>query len=67
MQWHEIESVQAERDLEVAVIDNAGTHPVAFPCRYKDGLWINAATRKHIDIRPTHWREWAIDREWAGH
>lgn len=59
MQWNEILSVPAERDLEVAVIDKAGVHPIAFPCRYKDGVWTNANTRRQLEISPTHWREWA--------
>jgi hypothetical protein len=58
MQWNEILSVPAERDLEVAVIDKAGVHRIAFPCRYKDGIWINANTRRQLEIDPTHWREW---------
>jgi hypothetical protein len=58
MEWCEIRRVQTERDLEVAVIDTTGTHPVAFPCRYREGIWINATTRKQIEINPTHWREW---------
>jgi hypothetical protein len=59
MQWNEIFSVPPERDLEVAVIDNAGVHPATFPCKYKDGTWTNANTRRQIAINPTHWREWA--------
>jgi hypothetical protein len=58
MEWQEILSVPGERDLEVAVIDEAGVHPIAFRCCYRDGVWINAGTRKPIDIHPTHWREW---------
>jgi len=58
MEWNEIASVPTERDVEVAVIDKSGRHPVGFPCHYKDGAWINARTRKQININPTHWREW---------
>jgi hypothetical protein len=61
MKWNEIVSVPAERDLEVAVIDKAGVHPIAFPCRYQDGMWINAVTRKQIEINPSHWREWTTE------
>jgi hypothetical protein len=61
MPWNEIVSVPGERDLEVAVINGAGIHPVAFPCRYQDGIWINANTRRPIEINPTHWREWMRD------
>ncbi|HUZ31523.1 MAG TPA: hypothetical protein VMV19_05355 [Xanthobacteraceae bacterium] len=58
MEWNEIFSVPMERDVEVAVIDKAGVHPVEFCCRHNDGVWINASTRKQINIQPTHWREW---------
>jgi hypothetical protein len=60
MEWKNITSVPSERNLEVAVVDEAGVHPIAFPCRYKDGIWINANTRKQIDVNPTHWREWKV-------
>lgn len=58
MQWNDVVSVPVGRDLEVAVIDKAGVHLIAFPCRYEDGVWINANARKAIEINPTHWREW---------
>ncbi|MDE1974132.1 MAG: hypothetical protein KGL96_03840 [Hyphomicrobiales bacterium] len=58
MEWDEIISVPSGRNLEVAVIDKTGVHPIAFPCRYQDGVWINANTRKPIEISPTHWRAW---------
>ncbi len=56
MPWNEIVSASGERELEVAVIDGPGIHPIAFPNRYKDGMWINANTRRPIEINPTHWR-----------
>ena len=62
MEWKDIVSVPLSRDLEVAVIDKAGVHTTAFPCRYHDGVWINANTRKRIEINPTHWREWKAVR-----
>jgi hypothetical protein len=62
MEWNEIVSVPAERDLEVAVIDRDGIHPIASPCRYKEGAWINANTRRRIEINPSHWREWKTGR-----
>jgi hypothetical protein len=62
MQWKDIVSLPSGWDLEVAVIDKAGVHAIAFPCRYRDGVWINANTRKAIEISPTHWREWKAGR-----
>ena len=62
MDWKEIASVPLECDLEVAVIDKAGIYPIGFACRYRDGIWINANTRKPLEINPTHWREWNLSR-----
>ena len=45
-------------DLELAVLDREGTHALVFPCRRILGGWVNATTKKRIDIQPTHWREW---------
>ena len=56
-------SVPSDRDIEVAVVDRAGIHPVRFPCRHRDAVWTNAVTRKQIEINPTHWREWMKDIE----
>jgi hypothetical protein len=58
MQWMDIATAPADRDLELAVIDKDGAHALAFACRRVEGHWINAKTRQQIDIRPTHWREW---------
>jgi hypothetical protein len=63
MDWKEIGSVPSDRDVEVAVVDGVGIHPLRFPCRYRDAVWINAVTRKQIEINPTHWREWMTETE----
>ena len=59
--WHPISTAPFDRDLELAVIDSNGVHAVAFPCRRELGGWIKAETNRPIDLRPTHWREWATD------
>ena len=46
------------RPLELAVVDKDEPHALVFPCRRIPGGWINAGTRRWIDVRPTHWREW---------
>jgi hypothetical protein len=46
------------RDLQLAVIDRHGAHILAFPCRRVEDGWVNAKTKKWIDVFPTHWREW---------
>jgi hypothetical protein len=56
--WQPIASAPFERDLELAVLDGAGEHALAFPCRRVDGGWISATNKKLVEVRPTHWREW---------
>jgi len=56
--WQEIKGAPFDRDLEIVVIDKGGVHAVAFPCRRILHGWINAATKKPVDVSPTHWREW---------
>jgi hypothetical protein len=60
--WHEILTAPFNRDLELAVIDTRGTHVIVFPCRRVLGGWVKADTKRRIDLRPTHWREWSEDR-----
>jgi hypothetical protein len=57
--WQLISSAPYDRDLEVAVIDKDGEHALAFSCRRASEGWINATNKQWIDVRPTHWREWA--------
>jgi hypothetical protein len=59
--WHEVSTAPFDRDLELAVIDTTGVHPIAFPCRRVLGGWIKAESTKRICVRPTHWREWTTD------
>ena len=57
--WQPASTAPFDRDLELAVIDSAGTHALVFPCRRILGGWMNATTKKRIDnLQPTHWREW---------
>lgn len=58
MEWHPISNAPFDCDLELAVIDEDGSHAVIFPCRRVLGGWIKAGTRERVDIHPTHWREW---------
>jgi hypothetical protein len=57
--WHAISTAPFDRDLELAVLDTDGPHALAFPCRRILHGWVKLETRKMIDVRPTHWREWA--------
>jgi hypothetical protein len=63
MTWLKIETAPFERDVEVAVIDFDGAHPVAFPCRRTVHGWTKATTGTHVEIRPTHWRHWLDPRD----
>ena len=60
--WTRINSpdnVPADRDVQLAVIDNEGTvHALVFPCRRVGNSWLNAKSRQ-VEVYPTHWQEWA--------
>jgi hypothetical protein len=59
MDWKPINTAPFDRDVELAVIDDAGKHALTFPCRRTIGGWVNAGTKKQIYfISPTHWRIW---------
>ena len=58
MDWQPITGAPFDCDLELAVIDKTEVHALAFPCRRIPDGWLNVATKRRIDVRPTHWREW---------
>jgi hypothetical protein len=49
---------ERNQDLELAVIDQAGTHALLFACRRIDDGWTNALTKWRVEVQPTHWRAW---------
>jgi len=53
-----ISTAPLDIDLEVCVIDRGEVHALIFPCRRNESGWIDASTKKLIDIEPTHWRVW---------
>jgi hypothetical protein len=57
--WKEIATAPFDRELELAVIDKDGVHTLVFPCRRILSGWVNAQTRRRIEVDPTHWREWS--------
>jgi hypothetical protein len=61
-QWLPVSIAPADSDLEVCVIDKQGVHALIFPCRKSGTDWVDAMTKKRIDIQPTHWRTWSEDR-----
>jgi hypothetical protein len=49
MEWKLIDIAPIDRDLELALIDSKGTHPVAFPCRrLADSGWIDVETNTQV-------------------
>jgi hypothetical protein len=58
--WLPISTAPYDHDLELAIIDNAGEHVLVFACRRTGtDTWIDAVTRRRIEVQPTHWREWS--------
>lgn len=61
-EWLPVSIAPSDADLEVCVIDYDGiVHALAFPCHKNGTGWVDARTKKRIDIQPTHWRNWADD------
>ena len=60
--WLAVSIAPSNTDLEVCVMDKHGVHALVFPVRKSGTDWVDAATKKRIDILPTHWRKWAENR-----
>lgn len=61
MDWKAIDTAPFDRDVELAVIDAAGVHALAFPCRRVFGGWVNAQTKKRLYyLLPSHWRDQSV-------
>ena len=56
--WRPILTAPFDRDLQLAVIDKAGAHALVFACRRTLEGWIDAESKRRIDVHPTHWRDW---------
>jgi hypothetical protein len=56
--WLPVSIAPLDADLEVCVIDKGGTHTLIFPVRRSGNNWLDAGTKKVIEIAPTHWRKW---------
>jgi hypothetical protein len=63
--WHKINShadVPTDRDVRLAVIDANGTaHALVFPCRRIGNSWVDAKSRRSVEVYPTHWQEWTAE------
>jgi len=60
--WLPVSIAPSDADLEVCVMDKRGIHALVFPVRKSGTDWVNASTKKRIDIQPTHWRKWPDHR-----
>jgi hypothetical protein len=49
--WKPISSAPFHADLELAVIDGNGEHPLVFPCRRAVGGWINNNKQVEVHLR----------------
>ena len=58
MDWQPVSTAPFGRDLELALLTYDGPHALVFPCRRVLHGWINAQTKKPVEVLPTHWREW---------
>jgi hypothetical protein len=59
--WYHVNSIEdipADRDLRLAVMDGDGMHELVFPCRRLGASWVDAKTRRPVEVYPTHWQEW---------
>ncbi|MFZ0621765.1 MAG: hypothetical protein WAM76_07175 [Pseudolabrys sp.] len=57
--WLPVSIAPSDADLEVSVMDKRGIHALLFPVRKSGTDWVDASTKKRIDIAPTHWRKWS--------
>ena len=46
-------------------MDGREIHALIFPCRKIGTEWVDAATKKRVEIEPTHWRIWNENRAGA--
>jgi hypothetical protein len=53
-----IEDIPTDRDLRLAVRDSDDMHELIFPCRRHIYFWIDAKTRRPVEVSPTHWQIW---------
>ncbi len=56
--WQSVLLAPFNCDLQLAVIDDDGTHELIFPCRRVVGGWISTKSKERLHVLPTHWRPW---------
>jgi hypothetical protein len=60
--WLPVSIAPSDVDLEVGVMDKRGVHALVFPVHKSGAHWVDASTKKRVDIQPTHWRKWIDHR-----
>jgi hypothetical protein len=56
--WLPISIAPSDTELEVGVMEKDRVHTLVFPVRRSGTEWVDASTKKRVDIGPTHWRKW---------
>jgi hypothetical protein len=58
-EWLPVSIAPPDGDLEVCVMDYDGiVQALAYRCHRNGAEWVDASNKKHVDIQPTHWRNW---------
>jgi len=60
--WLPVAIAPSDADLEVCVLDERGLHALIFPVHRRGIDWVDAVTKKRIEVAPTHWRKWNENR-----
>jgi hypothetical protein len=60
--WFLVSIAPRDVDLELCVMELGVVHALIFPARRDGAGWVDAESKKHLDIAPTHWRKWSHSR-----
>lgn len=60
--WLRVSIAPRDVDLEVCVVERGSVHALIFPVRRDGAGWVDAETKKYLNIAPTHWRKWNARR-----
>jgi hypothetical protein len=60
--WLRVSTAPTDIDLEVGVMDKTDVVTLVFAVRKEKFYWADAKTKKPVNIEPTHWRPWRVER-----
>jgi len=60
---HSISDVPADRDVRLAVIEGGTVHALVFPCRREENSWVDARTKRVVEVYPSHWQDWKDEEQ----